>query len=301
MLQVDTLTAPKPITFCEFATLYLSSVRNRLKSIDQLEFRVNKFKARFKAKQLAEIRREDIANYIDDRLQQGINPGTINLEISAISSAYRHAITVWGWNLQNPAIGQHLRQPEGRLRYLNETEKQNLFLSAIRPRTSPYLVHFLQLAINTGCRKSELLKLAWRDVDMTIPAIIITSANSKNGKRRIIPLNQQAQHAIKALFRMRNETKLESPWVFTKRNGNRLKCLDNAFWRACKRAGIQDFRIHDLRHTFASDLVRAGVSLYVVKNLLGHSSIKQTERYAHLATEALAQAVTVLDRINKPE
>lgn len=136
----------------------------------------------------------------------------------------------------------------------------------------------------------------WRDVDMSIPAIIITSSNSKNGKRRIIPLNQTAQLAISELHEYRRKHAPESPWVFTKRNGERLKCLDNAFNRACKRANIQDFRIHDLRHTFASDLVKAGVSLYHVKTLLGHSSIKQTERYAHLATDALAEAVTVLDK-----
>ncbi|GAB1393805.1 site-specific integrase [Rhodocyclaceae bacterium] len=299
MLQIDTLTPPKPLPFCEFASLYLSSVRNRLKSIHQLEFRIKKFVRRFDSKPVNEIRRVDISEYIDERLKQGINPGTINLEISAVSSAYRHAVNIWGWNLQNPVIGQQLRQPEGRLRYLTETEKRDLFNAATYPKTKPYLVHFLNLAINTGCRKSELLKLTWRDVDMTIPAITITSANSKNGKRRIIPLNKAATDSINQLFRMRNQHNPSSPWVFTRDNGKPLRCVDNAFKRACKRAGIQDFRIHDLRHTFASDLVKAGVSLYHVKKLLGHSSINQTERYAHLATDALTQAVTVLDEINK--
>lgn len=295
MQHIETLATPLSITFGEFAQLYLQSVRNRLKSINQLEFRLRKFVRRFSGRPLAEIRRIDIANYIDERLETGINPGTINIEISSVSSAYRHAIGIWGWNLRNPAIGQHLRQPEGRLRYLSEQEKTELLEASACSRISSRLHAFLQLALNTGCRKNELLKLGWRDIDQTIPAVIITSANSKNGKRRIIPLNRAAQQALDELKAYRDEHAPDSAWVFTKRNGERLKSIDGSCVRAFRKVGIVDFRIHDLRHTFASDLVKAGVSLYTVKTLLGHSSIKQTERYAHLATDALSQAVKVLD------
>ena len=88
-----------------------------------------------------------------------------------------------------------------------------------------------------------------------------------------------------------------SPWVFAHENGDRIKDVKRSFRAACNLIGIKDFRIHDLRHTCASLAVSEGVPLTAVRDLLGHSSVTVTERYAHLAPENVRDAVAVLDRI----
>ncbi|MFC0693132.1 site-specific integrase [Paraburkholderia humisilvae] len=117
---------------------------------------------------------------------------------------------------------------------------------------------------------------------------------TKNGKPRAIPLNDEA---ISALVDQREWVRRYAPrsrWVFAVASGARLTTIQKGFQSACLRAGIDNFRVHDLRHTFASWLVMAGVSLYVVKDLLGHSSIVVTERYAHLAPHVGRSAVQLL-------
>ena len=97
------------------------------------------------------------------------------------------------------------------------------------------------------------------------------------------------------LFRYRAEHRQDSPWVFVHPNGERLQSICTSFRRLLKRVGIEDFRIHDLRHTCASWLVSRGVHLYAVKDLLGHSTVKMTERYAHLSPENVRAPVSALD------
>ena len=86
-----------------------------------------------------------------------------------------------------------------------------------------------------------------------------------------------------------------SPWVFCRMNGERVRKIAAGFERACQRAGIEDFRFHDLRHTCAAWLVQAGVPLTQVRDVLGRSTVVMTERYAHLAPENVRAAVSLLD------
>ena len=86
-----------------------------------------------------------------------------------------------------------------------------------------------------------------------------------------------------------------SPWVFAHKDGNRIVDVKRSFKTACRGADIEDFRIHDLRHTCAAWLVSAGVALTEVRDLLGHTTVKMTERYAHLAPENVRAAVTLLE------
>lgn len=109
-----------------------------------------------------------------------------------------------------------------------------------------------------------------------------------------MPLNDEA---LAALTDQREWARVSVPrlrWVFAVASGDRMTTIQKGFCAACARAGIDDFRVHDLRHTFASWLVMAGVSLYVVKDLLGQSSITVTERYAHLAPHMGHEAVRTL-------
>ncbi|HYL89210.1 MAG TPA: site-specific integrase, partial [Burkholderiales bacterium] len=121
--------------------------------------------------------------------------------------------------------------------------------------------------------------------------------HTKSGKRRSVPVNEEARRALLHRAAFRAEHCPDAAYVFCHPNGKRVKQMHYGFKAACRRAGITDFRVHDLRHTCASWLVQAGVPLLDVSRLLGHSSIEMTERYSHLAPENERKAVAVLDRL----
>jgi integrase len=140
-----------------------------------------------------------------------------------------------------------------------------------------------------------MLGLEWRRVDLHARLIHLEAEHTKTSRRRSVPLNDEAYNAILEASRFRAQHCPDSQWVFCARKGEKIGSVKKAFWRACQQAGISDFRIHDLRHTCAAWLVSAGVPLTEVRDLLGHSTVKMTERYAHLAPENIRAAVAVLD------
>jgi len=114
---------------------------------------------------------------------------------------------------------------------------------------------------------------------------------TKNGERREIPINDTVRKELQSLTR-----RLDVPYVFyDSKTGKPYGEIKKSFASACRRAGIKDFRFHDLRHTFASHLVMSGVDLTTVKELLGHKDIRMTLRYAHLAPSHKVRAVNILD------
>ena len=140
-------------------------------------------------------------------------------------------------------------------------------------------------------RKSEILGLKWDLVDLKHGFILLNV--TKNGERREIPINSTLNDALLELMR-----RIDVPYVFyDKTTGAPYKDIKNSFASACKIAGIRDFRFHDLRHTFASHLVMAGIDLVTVKELLGHKTLTMTLRYAHLAPGHKINAVDTLDSI----
>lgn len=243
---------------------------------------------------LSELRRVDIAAYVQQRTRQGVSDGTVNRELLLLSAAINYAKRRWGWQVDNPVPGQYLRWPPGRLRYLTKPEANRLHQAAgsTERRGHEVLPDFINFALNTGMRKMEMLGLTWDRVHLDENQIVLESRHTKTAKRRIIPLNKKATVVLSA--RMQERTR-KSDWVFADRRGKQVRNIYPAWWQALELAQIDDFMIHDLRHTFASWLVIAGVSLMEVRDLLGHSSVKMTERYAHLSQDALARAVSVLD------
>jgi integrase len=125
-------------------------------------------------------------------------------------------------------------------------------------------------------------------VDLTHGFILLDKA--KSGERREIPINDTVRQTLQSLIR-----RIDTPYVFAGTRGERFLDVKKGFAAACCRAGIKDFTFHDLRHTFASHLVMAGVDLTTVKELLGHKSLSMTLRYAHLAPSHKVKAVSVLE------
>jgi integrase len=141
-------------------------------------------------------------------------------------------------------------------------------------------------ALNTGMRRGEILNLKWDQVDLVTGCITVTK--TKRGKQRKIPINEAVRHVLESQSR-------GSVYVFH-RNGKPAKSVRTAFEQSVKKADISHCRFHDLRHTFATRLVLGGVSLPVVKELLGHSTITTTMRYAHPTPESKKSAVALLDK-----
>lgn len=174
------------------------------------------------------------------------------------------------------------------------------------PERSDELVDHIKpmvlLALNTGMRRGELLGLKWGAVNLPGKQVTVTAETAKSGHTRRIPLNTEA-HSTLTAWHKRADKPGPDELVFPGANGGRMKRIDTAWESLMKRAGLwikdkddpkkghSTFRLHDCRHHFASRLVQAGVDLYTVKELLGHSEITMTERYSHLAPDNLRAAV----------
>jgi integrase len=150
--------------------------------------------------------------------------------------------------------------------------------------------------MNTGVRRGELFSLLWTDITKAevegsaIEVAAIESGKAKNRKTRRIPLNTEARRVLDTWGRK------SEGLVFPSDTGRQLTDIRKAFESVKKKAKLRNFRWHDLRHHFASRMVMAGIPLNTVRELLGHSDIKMTLRYSHLAPGHMRDAVEVISR-----
>ena len=251
--------------------------------------------AEFSGTDISDIKMHDVRAYVRKRRLAGLAASTVNKEVGLLSAAVNYARREWGWEINNPAQGCREREPEGRVRWITRAEAANLLKQADKDPRAKHLSSFIELALHTGCRKGELLELEWRRVDLKRGLFFLEAMHTKSDRRRSVPLNRHARAALIEQARFRAKYCPASPWVFCHNDGNRIQDVKRSFATACNRAGIEDFRIHDMRHTCAAWLVSAGAALAEVRDLLGHASITMTERYAHLAPENVRNAVSLLE------
>lgn len=178
-----------------------------------------------------------------------------------------------GWVDSIPYVEKNT-EPKKRVRWITQEEANRLLdclnLSWMRDVSS--------FALMTGARMTEILTMTWDKIDFARNIAIVTSDIAKSGRARALPLNREAIN----LLRYR-ETKRVSEYVFHRGKGKRIKVIDrHAFYRALKKAGIKDFRFHDLRHTWASWHVQNGTPLLALKELGGWETIEMVQKYAHL-------------------
>ena len=236
-----------------------------------------------------------VSEHVRRRRQEGVGPASINRELALLSAAINFWNLEHDANLPNPVRGRKLREPEGRLRWLTRPEAAGLIAAAGETQRAPYLASLIVLALNTGMRREEMLGLEWSRVDLENGLIYLEARHTKAARRRTVAVNEAARDALLVQERFRATDCPATPWVFCQRNGLRVRSVAGSFGRACGRAQIENFRFHDLRHTCAAWLVQAGVSLTQVRDVLGHSTVVMTERYAHLAPENVRQALETLD------
>ena len=150
-----------------------------------------------------------------------------------------------------------------------------------------HLTPIVLLALNTGLRRGELFNLSWPDINLARRNLTVEGEGAKSGRTRHVPLNNEA---LQVLGTWGPTTDL----VFPGDEGLPMTTLKTSWLKLAKDANLNDFRFHNLRHTFASKLVQRGVDLNTVRELLGHSDFSLTLRYAHLAAENKAAAVAKL-------
>ncbi len=288
-----------PRSFDDVMIPFLRHASQHQRSFGTTMHRLKPLQLHFTGSVMNDLTGKDIRAYMDKRHAEGKSAATINRELAALSAAINWCNVEYEWALPNPVKGRTLKEPEGRVRWLTRAEVESLCRAARGQRFGAALESFIRLAVNTGCRKQEMLGLEWRRVDLVNGLIYLEGKHTKAGKRRSIPLNEGALSALKVMAGFRAEHSPSSPWVFIRANGERVASVRNGFAAACKKAGIEDFTIHDLRHTCAAHLISAGVALAEVRDLLGHSTVMMTERYAHLAPARVRDAVRVLDGLRE--
>lgn len=288
------------IPFKDFAKEYLEKYakhnKRAWKSTDTVF--IKHFTAFFGNKFLHEITPHDIERYKSERLSskkgsykknkspedkpRSISPATVNREMSWLRGLFNRAID-WGKVEHNPLKKvKFFKENNQRTRYLEKEE-----ITRLLEHCDFDLRAVVILAINTGMRKGEIQNLKWNDIDIAKGTIRIPF--SKNGEMRYIQMNKAVQDI---LFCVKKQPK--SPYVFCGDDGLPYN-FRKSFETAIGKSGIIGFRFHDLRHTFASHLVMAGVDLNTVRELLGHKSLDMTLRYSHLSPDHKTRAVRVLD------
>lgn len=244
----------------------------------------------------SEVSTRDLERYKSSRREspkrggKQISGATVNREMAILKTAYNKAIE-WGLLESNPVerVKFFSEKDRGRTRYLSADEKAKLLAAC-----SPELRRFIILALKTGMRAGEIFGLKWSDIDPNANQIMVRK--SKSGRMRFIPLHPDVVEVLESLPR-------HGEFVFSYKQGERYghsSWIRNQFEKALDQAGIRDFHIHDLRHTFASELIMKGADLKTVSELLGHSSTRMTERYSHLSPHHKSLAVNLLAVEAKP-
>jgi integrase len=274
----------KKITVADFLGEYLTwaSVNKGANTYALNRFCADRLRGAFTS-HLSGITAKQVEDY-KVRRRAVVSPATVNRELALLKHMCTKAVE-WGYLKVNPLGSvKFLKEPPGRLRYLTREETDAL-IAACPLHLRPIVV----VALHTGMRKGEVLGLTWQNIDFG--ASTITVHHTKNNEPKVIPMNQTLREELQRLPRH-----LHSAYVFCNVQGQPYDEVKRSFKTACRKAGIEDFRFHDLRHTFASYLVMNNVNLKAVQHLLGHKDIRMTLRYSHLSREHLQAAVGTLDR-----
>ncbi len=220
---------------------------------------------------------------------------TANRYMTALGAVYTIAINDWEWVQENP-VRKVSKFPEnrGRVRFLDDDERERL-LVACHQSDNPHLYVIVVLALSTGARKSEILHIKWKDVDLVRGRVTLNE--TKNDERRSLPLKGYAYDLMKAHFEQRNSN---CDFVFPSEKICQPIEIKRAWETALKRAKIEDFRFHDLRHCAASYLAMNGASTSEIAEVLGHKTLQMVKRYAHLAESHTSKVVESMnDKIFK--
>jgi len=279
------LEARRSVAFRILVGRYREVAEANHRGYEKTKYTLSQLEREFGATALATLASFRIERWKAKRRKE-VAPATVNRELTVLKAMLAKAVEWKMLDLNPAAVIKPLPVSNQRLRYLS-LEELPVLLEAARVDVAAWLLPAIVLAVNLGVRQGELLRLRWRDLRPSLQ--LATIEQTKSNEPRYVPLNAPVEEALAALPHY-GETILAWPWG----EPVKAKTLYAAFQRACAVAKIVDCRWHDLRHTFASHCVMAGIDLPTVKELLGHHSLEMTMRYSHLAPAHKAAAVAKL-------
>lgn len=279
--------APDMATLCDDYLTHHAEAHKRARSIANDRSMVDRFiKPKLGPRKVAAVTARDIAD-LHRSLKQ--TPYQANRTLALVSKMMALAVA-WGWRLDNPAKGVVKNREEARERALRPEETGRL-VEAIRDWRARGERHArsadaIEMLLLTGARRSEVFGMRWDQLDLEAGVWTKPAAFTKQKKEHVVPL---VEPAVAILRRIQSETGAGlSEWVFPgDKDGKPLQEVKKAWGAILAASGLEGVRLHDLRHSFATGLVEAGVGLELVGRLLGHTQAATTRRYAHPDVEAL--------------
>jgi len=267
------------ILFKEFAEIYLQdyAIPNK-RSWKTDEYRLQRLLDYFEDMELSKITVQDIERFRGSRIRAGAKKSTTNRFLALLKTMFNLAID-WGYVKENPVTKVKLHsETSNTIENILSVDDEEALLDASEDWLKPIIL----VSLYTGMRRSEVLNLQWKNVDLERNIIKVWG---KGGQFRSIPMNQLVFNVISSQERVESRV---FPYKFS--------TVRIYFERARDQAGL-NLRFHDLRHTFATRLIEAGVDIITVQQLLGHYSVTVTQRYTHSSSETKRNAVEVLSRI----
>ncbi len=279
--------------FSEFSRMYLENyakINKRSWRDDQYRLEANMIPF-FGNSDLQEITPLMIEQYRRGRLESGVTKSTVNRETALLKKMFNVAMN-WSLAQRNPVLGiKMFSERDGLKERILAYDEEARFLAECPAFLQPIVV----MALHTGMRRGEILNVKWDQIDLE--KRIVQVKHTKNGKDRLIPINESLFSVLASLKRQAiGDLVFPNP-----QTGKPYTEVKKSFKLACKKAGLSGIRFHDLRHTFASRLIAAGVDLVTVRDLLGHFSVTVTQRYTHPGNGQKIQAVALLARQTPPE
>jgi integrase len=287
-VQRGVFVKPVNITLPELGNRYIEYAKVHKRSWKRDVQMLGNLQAFFGPSKLRDITALRVEEYQQARVKD-VCPATSNREMALLKHMFNMAER-WGQHHGANPVRLVKFLPENSLRFetLSEEQEERLLMAA-----PPYLCEMILFAINTGLRTSDIFNLQWMEVD--IEQRRLKKIVKKSDKPLSLPLNETAFGIIEARLAVQ-----QGPYVFySPMTGDRFKDVKGALLAAVKRAGLPKITWHMFRHTFASRLTRDGVDVVTVKDLLGHSDISTTMRYAHSNDEAKRRAVQKLRNSDK--
>ena len=291
-------------TFSEFAPLYLRYSEANKPSYGVEIYYVNGTLIPFFGHlRLNEINPFTVECFKLKRLKGGLKKSSINREVGLLKSMLSTAVK-WELTDRNAARDAQLFKLDEPLpdRVLSYEEEAELLAACDRPELrhrAPHLKSIILVALYTGLRRGEILRLCWCDIDFQQNVLIVRKSKTRAGKGRRVDLNSMIRETLLSQYK-------DDPggWVFPSpkrfqepgKPERHIRDVKNAFRRAVHLARIPSITFHQLRHTFCSRLADAGVPLPVIQDLAGHASITMTRRYTHPSNELKQKAVELLLR-----
>jgi len=270
-----------------FEQHYLPHVKQFKRSWDRdEELYLLRIRAAFAARRLDQITRHQVQLFLAGLTEEGLAPATVRLHLVVIRYSLNLA-RAWGMlEGDNPASRIPLPPIDNKVEHLLDDAQLKGLVDVLRADANRPVCRVCLFLLSTGCRLNEALSATWTDIDLERRVFTIRATNTKAGRRRSVPLNDSAMDVLGEL-----DTRDDGGRLFVGRRGA-LTTIAKQWDRLRKQAGLPHLRLHDLRHQFASFLVNDGRTLYEVQAILGHSSSKVTERYAHLSTKTLQEAAS---------